>query len=38
MSKQIISRAAAGLALTLLATAAVAGEPAAIHNTKTVAR
>ncbi len=36
MTKQIISRAAAGLALTLLATAAFAGEPAAIDNTKTV--
>ncbi|MFY9293475.1 MAG: hypothetical protein WAP03_22660 [Methylorubrum rhodinum] len=36
MTKQIISRAAAGLALSFLATAAFAGEPAAIDNTKTV--
>jgi hypothetical protein len=36
MTKQIISRTVAGLALSLLATAAFAGEPAAIDNTKTV--
>ncbi|EHP95000.1 hypothetical protein [Methylorubrum extorquens] len=36
MSKQIISRAAAALALTLTATTAFAGEPASIDNTKTV--
>lgn len=36
MSKQIISRAAAALALTLTATTAIAGEPATIDNTKTV--
>lgn len=36
MSKQIITRIADGLALTLAATAAFAGEPASIDNTKTV--
>lgn len=36
MTKQIITRAATGLALTLLATGALAGEPASVDNTKTV--
>ncbi|AWI91011.1 hypothetical protein C0214_24025 [Methylobacterium sp. DM1] len=36
MSKQIISRTVAGLALIFLATTAFAGEPASIDNTKTV--
>lgn len=36
MTKQIITRAATGLALTLLATGAFAGEPASVDNTKTV--
>ena len=36
MSKQIISRTAATVALTLLTTAAFAGEPVSIDNTKTV--
>ncbi|MEE7458059.1 hypothetical protein MPAR168_20195 [Methylorubrum populi] len=36
MTKQIISRAAAGLALTLLATSAFADEPGSIDNAKTV--
>ncbi len=36
MSKQIISRAVTGLTLALLTTAALAGEPASIDNTKTV--
>ncbi|WP_232627704.1 hypothetical protein [Methylobacterium sp. Leaf118] len=36
MSKQIIARTVTGLALTVLATAAFASEPASIHNTKTV--
>lgn len=36
MSKQIISRAVATLALTLVATTAFAGESARIDNTKTV--
>lgn len=36
MSKQIISRAVATLALTLAATVAFAGEPGRIDNTKTV--
>jgi hypothetical protein len=37
MSKQIISRAAAGLALTVLTTTAVlAQEPVAVNSTKTV--
>ena len=36
MSKQIISRTVAGLALSFLATVALAGEPASIDNTKTV--
>jgi hypothetical protein len=36
MSKQIISGAAATLALTLVATTAFAGEPVSIDNTKTV--
>ena len=35
MSKRIISRAVTGLTLTLLTTAALAGEPASIDNTKT---
>ena len=35
MSKRIISRAVTGLTLTLLTTAAFAGEPAGIDNTKT---
>ena len=36
MSKQIISRTAAALALTVAATTAFAGERASIDNTKTV--
>lgn len=36
MSKQIIARTVTGLALTLLATAAFAGEPGGIDNAKTV--
>lgn len=36
MSKQSISRVAAALALTLVATIAFAGEPIGIDNTKTV--
>jgi hypothetical protein len=35
MSKRIISRAITGLTLTLLTTAAFAGEPASIDNSKT---
>ena len=36
MSKLIVSRAAAAVALTLLTTAAFAGEPGTVDNTKTV--
>ena len=36
MSKKIISRTVAGLALALLTTAAFAGEPVSIDNTKTI--
>lgn len=36
MSKQIIARTVTGLALTLLTTAALAGEPGGVDNTKTV--
>ncbi len=36
MTKQFVARAVTGLALTLLTTAAFAGDAAAIHNAKTV--
>jgi hypothetical protein len=36
MSKQLISRVAAGLALTFLTANAFAGEPGSIDNAKTV--